>query len=309
MADSDSFINEVTEEVRRDRLFAVIRRWGWLAASIVVLIVGGAAYLEYGRARDRAAAQAFGDALLTALNGSTGEDRAAALAEIAPATPGAGMILALLQSGEQAQAGDAAAAAARLRAAAEDADLGPRYRHLALLRAEMLDPSEVAEARLLLETLAAPGAPYAPLAQEQLALLDLREGDAEGAVALFRQIEANAASTPGLQRRAAQLIVAIEAGSTLVDAAPQDDEAPPAEIPPAEVLLDAPETDAAEMDTTDADAADAPETDAPDAPGTDETDAPDMDAADAPGMDETDIPETDAADASGTDAPDAAVEN
>ena len=46
MSDSDSFINEVSEELRRDRLFALMRRWGWLAGLVVLAIVGAAAWFE-----------------------------------------------------------------------------------------------------------------------------------------------------------------------------------------------------------------------------------------------------------------------
>jgi hypothetical protein len=53
MANTDSFIDEVNEEVRRDRLFAFFRKWAWLAILIVVLVVGGAAYLEYRARRPR----------------------------------------------------------------------------------------------------------------------------------------------------------------------------------------------------------------------------------------------------------------
>ena len=42
MSDSDSFIDEVTEEVRRDRLFGYFRRYGWIAAVVIVVVVGGA---------------------------------------------------------------------------------------------------------------------------------------------------------------------------------------------------------------------------------------------------------------------------
>ncbi len=267
MADSDSFINEVTEEVRRDRLFGLIRRWGWLAALLVILIVGGAAFLEYRRAQERASAQAFGDALLAALDMPVPDDRVAALDDIPTDTPEATMILALLQSGEIAQAGDPAAAAERLRSAAAAPELPPRYRDLAMLRAEMLDPSDPSEARLILEALAAPGAPYAALAQEQLALLRLREGDLDGALMLFRQIEAGAATTPGLQQRASQLIVALEAGSVLVDTSPEPEvepDLPPApgaeddegaanpEIGGAETTEDPAATDAVEGDGTEA---------------------------------------------------------
>jgi len=58
------------------------------------------------------------------------------------------------------------------------------------------------------------------LAEEQLALLDLRAGDTEAALARLQVIARNAAATAGLQERAAQLIVAIEAGASLIDTAP-----------------------------------------------------------------------------------------
>jgi hypothetical protein len=154
------------------------------------------------------------------------------------------MILALLTSGEQADGGDPEAAAQGLRAAAETPDVNRRYRDLALLRAEMLSPSEPSQARIILSALAEPGAPYAGLAQEQLALLALRTGDIDGALALFRQIEAQAATTPGLQQRASQLIVAIEAGSTLVDSLPETGGTRDADPAPADDAGDAaPETD------------------------------------------------------------------
>ena len=34
MSDTDSFIDEVTEEVRRDALFAQFRRYGWHARGV-----------------------------------------------------------------------------------------------------------------------------------------------------------------------------------------------------------------------------------------------------------------------------------
>ena len=66
MSDTDSFIDEVTEEVRRDRLYAMMKRYGWIAVLIVILIVGGTAYREFSRAQAETRAQAFGDAIMTA---------------------------------------------------------------------------------------------------------------------------------------------------------------------------------------------------------------------------------------------------
>jgi hypothetical protein len=263
MSDTDSFINEVTEEVRRDRLYAMFRRWAWLAVLIVAGLVGGAAWLEYSRAQERATAEAFGDGLLSVLDRAEPEARVAGLDEIAAGDtdPRARMIVALLAAGEVARGGaEAEAAAAGLRAAAEAPDLPRRYRDLAMLKAEMMAPSEPDAARLILGALAEPGAPFAALAEEQLALLDIRTGDLEAGIDRLRSLERSAAATPGLQQRASQLIVALEAGSVLVDTAPE----PPAEVEveaaveaegaPAPAAADAVERDAADEGATAPDA-------------------------------------------------------
>ena len=67
VSDTDSFIDEVTEEVRRDQLFALFRKYGWIGILAIVLIVGGASWSEWRKAQAEAKAQAFGDALVAAM--------------------------------------------------------------------------------------------------------------------------------------------------------------------------------------------------------------------------------------------------
>lgn len=234
MANTDSFIDEVSEEVRRDRLYALMRRWGWVPILVVIAIVGGAAYLEWQGAQQRSQSEAFGDALLTALDADDTEARIAALEAVEVPSSEAGIILALLTAAEAANGEDRVAAAAMLRAAADAPDLPRRYVDLARLKAEMLDPAPEAEARATLEALAAPGAPYSGLAEEQLALMEVRAGDLDAGLDRLRAIERSAVATAGLQQRAAQLIVALESGAVLVDAPVEDapeDEAPAEEAP------------------------------------------------------------------------------
>lgn len=243
MANTDSFIDEVSEEVRRDRLYALMRRWGWVPILVVIAIVGGAAYLEWQGAQQRAEAEGFGDALLTALDGDDTETRIAALEAVDVPSAEAGIILALLTAGEAANGEERVEAAAMLRAAADGPDLPRRYVDLALLKAEMLDPAPEAEARATLEALAAPGAPYSALAEEQLALMEVRSGDLEAGIDRLRGIERSAVATAGLQQRAAQLIVALESGAVLVDA--PIEEAPVEDVPAEEAPADAADTEAA----------------------------------------------------------------
>ena len=214
MSNPDSFIDEVTDEVRRDRLYATIRRWGWVAVLAVVLLVGGAAWVEWSRQRDAARAQAFGDALLTALSGADMPTRRAALAEITPADAGEATVLGLLEA-TAARGGDGAdadAARARLLELADAPGLGTTYRHLVLTKAMLSGGTgDAGRDGAILAELATPGAPYRPLAVELQALAALDAGDEATALTLLRALSQDAGATQALRRRALQLIVALGA--------------------------------------------------------------------------------------------------
>ena len=211
MSETDSFIEEVTEEVRRDRLFALMRRYGWIAVLAVLLLVGGTAYREYTRAAEQAKAQAFGDAILAALESDEASDRVAALDQIEAPTEEGAAVLDMLIAAEDALAGNGAAAAERLNATATDGDLPEIYRQIASFKALTRPESTLSadERRLAFEAMAAPGAPLRLLAEEQLALLDIEAGDTDAALTRLNAILGDSELTAGLRRRASQLIVAL----------------------------------------------------------------------------------------------------
>ncbi|WP_425039374.1 hypothetical protein [Primorskyibacter sp. S187A] len=211
MSDSDSFIEEVTEEVRRDRLFALIKRYGWIAASAILLLVGGASFNEYRKAQEQAKAQRLGDAMLAALENNDIAARAAALDAIEAETPGGAAILALLASSQETEAGQGAQASERLQVIATNSDLPEIYRNIAGYKALLAgsDTLSVDERRAGFQGLAVPGNPLRLLAEEQLALLSLETGAVDEALGQFNRIVEDAEASEGVRRRAAQMIVAL----------------------------------------------------------------------------------------------------
>ncbi|WP_108860305.1 hypothetical protein [Ruegeria sp. Alg231-54] len=211
MSDVDSFIDEVTEEVRRDRLFLLLRRWGWVGVLVVVLIVGGAAFNEVRKSRATSQAQDLGDSILAALAQNQSEDRAASLAAVETQSPGGDAVLNMLLSASQVEAGSEQDAVASLNAIASQGDLPEIYRAIAAFKALLLQSETLpaADRRLQFEALAAPGAPLRLLAEEQLALIDVSEGNVDAAITRLQALRQDAEVGVDQQQRAAQLIVAL----------------------------------------------------------------------------------------------------
>ena len=210
MANPDSFINEVTEEVRRDRLFAMFRRYGWIAVLIVLLLVAGAAWNEWRKAQARAEFQARGDALLAALEASDPAAQAAALDALRTGGP-AEPVVALLAAAQAAATEGETAAAERLAALAADPAVPQLYRDLATLKSAMLGAGVAApDARIAaLEPLSAPGGAFRALALEQIALAHAEAGRRDESVAILTDLMEAADVSFALRRRAAQMVLAL----------------------------------------------------------------------------------------------------
>ncbi|MBC7132582.1 MAG: hypothetical protein H5U16_05695 [Roseovarius sp.] len=210
MSNSDSFIEEVTEEVRRDRLYALMRRYGWIAVLAILLLVGGAAWNEWRKAQAQARAEAFGDALVAALALPEAEARAAALDTVTAPGPGGSALRDLLAAATRAET-DPQGAATRLLAVADNAEVPQVYRQIATLKAVALPDSGlgVEDRRARLAPLAAGTGLLRLLAEEQLALIDIETGARDAAIARLAALAVDAEATAALRRRATQVIVAL----------------------------------------------------------------------------------------------------
>ncbi len=211
MSDTDSFIDEVNEEVRRDRLYGYLRRYGWIGILLVVLIVGGAAWSEWQKAQTASRAEALGDALLAAYEQNDQAERASALSAITAEDPKAQAALNMIVAAELAAAENTADAAARLNRISDNGDVPEVYRNLAGFKA-LLIQSETLDAdarRTGFGSFAIPGNPMRMLALEQLALIEVETNNVDAALEQLQAILVDAESTSGLQQRAMQVMVAL----------------------------------------------------------------------------------------------------
>ncbi len=201
---SDTFIDEVTEELRRDRLYGAMRRYGWIVVLVIVAVVGFTAWREYERAQDRTAAEAWGDAILAA---EAENDPAAVLAVDPRGSAGRQALTGLLAAGTESDPDARAQALQGVADAQPDSVLG----ELAQLKLVMTQGAQMdaAERDAILTRLSRAGAPFELLALEQKAVALVGAGRPEDAITLIRQIQDKDGLTEALRRRLSEMMIAL----------------------------------------------------------------------------------------------------
>jgi len=207
VSETDSFIEEVSEEVRRDKLFKLFRKYGWILALVVVAIVGGTAYNEWNKAQNQAEARLTGDLMRAALAAKD----PAALAPLAENGSNSAVLARLARASLLLEARDTTGALAALQAVANDNTAPAVYTDLAWLKIVMLDGDNMSENERngAYDRLTAPDAPYRPLALEQRAMQYVRDGNQAAAKTDLALILTGQSASPALRNRAQQLIVAL----------------------------------------------------------------------------------------------------
>lgn len=209
MSNTDSFIDEVTEEVRKDRFNAIVRRYGWIAVTVVLAIVIAAAAWEWRKSQAETAAQNLGDAIMEAFSSTDAGARLVAL-EAVPAEGDAfairQMISAVNIAGE-----DPDAAYLLLQTVIDNPDVSQRYRDLAALRLTMVPnvPLLSTDRIALLEPLTVPGSPFRLTALEQKALVHVERNERDLAIADLEILRDDVETSAAMRDRAMQLVVAL----------------------------------------------------------------------------------------------------
>ena len=204
----DSFIREVEEELRSERMRNFWNRFGRFiiaGAIIVVLAVAGLRFYEWYTARQAAASgDVFMEAVRLAENGER-DDAIARLRELEGDAGSTYSALARLRvAAELASSGKPDEAVAAYDAVIADGSVDENLRTIAALRAAFLlvDHGSVEDVEARAGKHAAPGEPFRATAREALALAHLKAGQLKQAHDYFDAILSDVESSGGIRQRA-----------------------------------------------------------------------------------------------------------
>ncbi len=209
--------DEVEEDLRAERAEKLLKKYAWLVIALAVAIVIAAAgwqlWTRWQNRQDEAAAVRY-VAAQNAIEqpGATKTDQRAAFDQLAATAPEGYKTLARLRAaGLKADAGDLQGALALWNEVAADPNADRLLRDLASLQATQreLDHGDPAQLEARLKPLADPANPWSTLAQEQLAMLDLRQGKLDDARKKLRMLSVDIDAPSGLRARASALLAGL----------------------------------------------------------------------------------------------------
>jgi hypothetical protein len=202
---SDIF-QEVDEEVRRERLEQLWKRYGNLIIAVAIVIlagIGGWRGYEYWEQRKAAEAGAAFEAASSLADEGKHSEAEAAFAKLATEGTTGYRVLARFREAAQLGLRDPKAAVAAYDALAADASLGRPMQDLAAVRAGLMlvDSAPYEELRTRLEPLTATARPFRHSARELLALAAWRAGDGAAARRWIDTVMTDPETPAGIRNR------------------------------------------------------------------------------------------------------------
>ena len=226
--------DEVEEDLRAERARSFGRRFGGLAAAgVVAVLVGTAAYVWWGqqvqaqteKVADRfiaAAQQAdHANSALGGIDRTQADAAAAVFRDIAAHGPAGYKVLAQLRlAALQWQLGQKPASIATWAAVSDDTAAPQILRDLATVTSAQhtVDSGDPVQLRQTMEGLTAPANPWRPMAEQVLALLDVRQGKLREAGDIMRRLIVDPMAPEGIRQMMADLLTTL----------PPDAQKPPA---------------------------------------------------------------------------------
>ena len=215
---NESFLREVDENLRRDRMRDFAKRYGaWLLAAVALFLAAIAGWIYWqDRQKQQAAAQSEElSAIFTQIGAGKTADARQRLQALEKADSDALRASALLTEAAIAlDANDRSTALAKYKALS-NGDMPAPYHDLGVVRATALEFDAIKPEEVIarLQPLAKPGEPWFGTAGEMTAMAYLKQGQKQPAAKLFAAIAADRGVPETLRSRAAQI-----AGTLGVDA-------------------------------------------------------------------------------------------
>lgn len=211
---SDIF-REIDEELRRDNLQQLWKKYGNYVIALAVLIVVATAAVMGWRAyqdKQREAQGAQYAAALDLAHQGKDADAAAAFAELAQKADSGRVVLARLEeAASKVDTGDTAGAIAVYDQITADNSIDPAFRDAATLLAARytLDKGDPQTVVAKLQPLTAPTNAWHGLALELTAVAELKAGDTAKARAAFDALSKDPTSPQGVRERASGMLAAL----------------------------------------------------------------------------------------------------
>ncbi len=219
--------DEVQEDLRAERARSLARRFGGLAAASVLAVLGGTgAYVWWGQ-QQLAAADATAtrfiaagkiadkaDQALSGLDRGAASQAAATFADIAAHGPAGYRVLAELRlAALQWELGETPQAIATWKAVTDNADAPQLLRDLATVTSaqHQVDSADPVLLKQTMEGLTAPENPWRPMAQQIIAVIDIRQGKMREAADIMKRLEADPVAPEGIRQMVADLMTTLPA--------------------------------------------------------------------------------------------------
>jgi hypothetical protein len=211
------FFREVDEDVRRDQLIDIWKRYqNWIIGAAILIVLGTAGWRFYDYEKLKSA-EAVGGRYAEAeglLSAGKNAEAAAAFAALAKDAPAGYATLAQLSHADALAAQDPKAGAAAYDEVAGNSAVDPAYQEVARLRGAYLrvDSDDPKAFEQHYAAYAGPDSPYRNAYRELLALADTRRGDFTAAAHWLELAAADPASPPALRARADAFLTIVQAG-------------------------------------------------------------------------------------------------
>jgi hypothetical protein len=209
LSNNESFMQEVSEEVRKDRFYRILKKWGWVGIALIVALVGGASFNEWNKESKINSARNLGDRVLAAIASKDVIDlKEIEIKNVSQDIFIKNLMSAILFSDDKLDASKKA-----LEEIGGIPGITKTYKDLNAFKLGLLllkSGNLTGEERFgVFEALVEPGSPFRSLAKEQQALILIEQGNIELAIKTLMEITDDSETTDTLRRRVAQLRISL----------------------------------------------------------------------------------------------------